>query len=214
MKPTNPKSPYSLSLVWNLIRHGLILQGIRYVFAKIGIDIMPYYWVQEEAFLSEAPTIKSENQDFLLKSLDTKDIDAILAKSDSINQVKINQSIKDGQECVGLVQNGNIAAYMFIELKDFTFKKRRFEIKKHEAYLLNMYTFDEFRGQNLAPYLRYLCYRYIEEKGITTKYSISNYYNKSAIRFKEKLNSKHLKLFLNIELFNKFQWHFVLKSFR
>ncbi|MEZ4792493.1 MAG: hypothetical protein R2783_03210 [Gelidibacter sp.] len=207
------KSPYSFSQVWSLIRHGLFLQGLRHVIAKIGIDIMPYYWVEEEATRSKMPIIRTENQDFLFKSLNGQDIDSILAKSDALNQEKINKSVADGQECVALVHNGDVAAYMFVELKDFTFKNRLFKIQQNEAYLLNMYSFDDFRGKNLAPYLRYLCYRYLEEKGITKKYSISNYYNKSAIRFKEKLNSKPLKLYLNIELFKKFQWHFVFRKF-
>ena len=87
------------------------------------------------------------------------------------------------------------------------------KIKENEAYLLNMFTFNSFRGKNLAPYLRYYCYRYLENRNITIKYSISNYFNKSAIKFKKKLNSKHLILYVNIELFKKLQWHFVLKRF-
>ncbi|MEZ4802420.1 MAG: hypothetical protein R2797_06570 [Gelidibacter sp.] len=208
------KSPYSVSQVWSLIRHGLLLQGLRHAVAKIGIDIMPYYWVQEEATVSEKPVLKSTDQHFAFKSLDSDEIKTLLEKSDILNQEKISQSLKQGQECVGLVHNGDVAAYMFVELKDFIFKNRVFEIKPNEAYLLNMFTFDDFRGMNLAPYLRYFSYRYLEEKGITTKYSISNYFNKSAIRFKEKLNSKHLKLYMNIELFKTLQWHFTLRKLK
>ncbi|MBN4047301.1 GNAT family N-acetyltransferase [bacterium AH-315-P13] len=208
------KSSYSVKLIWQLIKHGLILQGIRYAFAKIGLDIMPYYWVQEEASLSEKPIIKSDSQDFIFFSLNSEDIKLILDKSDSLNSKKILQSLDYKQECVGLKYDNEIAAYMFIELNDFIFKNRTFKMKENEAYLLNMFTFESFRGKNLAPYLRYHCYRYLENRNITVKYSISNYFNKSAIKFKKKLNSKHLILYFNIELFKKFQWHFVLKRFK
>lgn len=205
------KSPYSVALIWNLIKHGLFFQGLRHAVAKMGVDIMPYYWVEEEHTRSEKPVIKTDIH-FVFKSLNAAEIDSIKTKSDSINQNKIIQSLADGQECVGLLSNNDVAAYMFVELKDFTFKNHLFKIRENEAYLLNMFTFEEFRGKNLAPYLRYLCYRELENRGIDKKYSISNYFNKSAIRFKEKLNSKPLKLYINIELFKKVQWHFLFKK--
>ncbi|MCF6294301.1 MAG: hypothetical protein L3J25_01275 [Flavobacteriaceae bacterium] len=207
------RSPYSVKLIWQLIKHGLILQGVRYAFAKTGIDIMPYYWVQEEASLSQKPLIKTDSQDFIFKSLNNEDIKLILEKSDAINEKKIIQSLDKGQECVGLKFGNQIAAYMFIELNDFIFNNRTFKIKENEAYLLNMFTFETYRGKNLAPYLRYCCYRYLENRNIVVKFSISNYFNKSAIKFKKKLNSKHIRLDVNIELFKRLQWHFTLKKY-
>ena len=208
------KSSYSLSVIWNTIRHGLFFQGLRHALAKIGIDIMPYYWVAEEVRPSEKPVLRSESDDFEFTTLNESQVQSLLNASDHLNQEKINISIADGQECIGLIQNGTVAAYMFIKYDDLTFKNKLFRINSDEAYLLNMYVFDDFRGKNLAPFLRYLSYRYLDDKGIHKKYSISNYFNKSAIRFKEKLNSRHLKLYMNIELFKKFQWHFVLRRFK
>ena len=214
MNSKEKKSPYSFKLIWGLIKHGLFLQGLRHGFAKIGLDIMPYYWVQEEYKKSEAPNIRGESQDFTFIRLTDEDLQKIMTQVDILNESKIRESLALGQECVGLKQNHEIAAYMFIELNDFIIKRRRFEIKSNEAYLLNMFTFENFRGKNLAPYLRYKCYRYLEDKNIDKKYSVSNYFNKSAIRFKEKLNSKHLKLFVNIELFKTLKWHFLLKTYK
>ena len=208
------KSPYSFKRIWNLIKHGLILQGMRHGLAKIGIDIMPYYWVQEEVERSDEPKLRTEEQRFEFVSLNDLEIEQIKTKSDSISENKIIDSINDGQECVGLRHHGDIAAYMFIKLNNFTFKNREFILNDNEAYLLNMFTFDAFRGKNLAPYLRHLCYRYLEVKGIDLKYSVSNYFNKSAIRFKQKLNSKSLKLLVHIELFKSLRWHFVLRNFK
>ncbi|OUR90796.1 hypothetical protein A9Q87_12655 [Flavobacteriales bacterium 34_180_T64] len=213
MQTKEKKSPYNFKLIWGLLRHGLFLQGLRYGLAKIGIDIMPYYWVQEEYILSNKPEIRGESQDFIFKQLNAEELDYIITEVDSVSETKIHESLELGQACIGLKHGDKIATYMFIELNDFILKNRLFKINSNEAYLLNMYSFDEFRGKNLAPYLRYCCYRYLEEKDITLKYSISNYFNKSAIRFKEKLNSKPLKLFINIELFKTFKWHFLLKTY-
>ncbi|WP_299271809.1 GNAT family N-acetyltransferase [uncultured Psychroserpens sp.] len=212
MDSTKKKSPYSFKVISNLIKNGLFLQGVRHAFAKIGIDIMPYYWVQEEVLHTEKPKLRTDEK-FIFKRLEKQDLNVVIAEADSISENKIHQSFADGQECVGLVHNGQIAAYMFIELNDFEIKKRVFKLKPDEAYLLNMFTLTSFRGRNLAPYLRYACYRYLEDRNITTKYSVSNYFNKSAIRFKEKLNSKPRKLYVHIDLFKSLRWDFTLKTF-
>lgn len=209
---TKKKSPYSFKVISDVIKNGLFLQGVRHAFAKVGIDIMPYYWVKEEASPTEIPQLRTD-QKFVFRALEKPDLANVINKTDAINEKKIHQSFADGQECVGLTHEGKIAAYMFIELNGFEIKKRKFNLDSNQAYLLNMYTLPNFRGKNLAPYLRYLCYRHLEKREITSKYSVSNYFNKSAIKFKKKLNSKPEKLFLNIELFNSIQWNFVLKTY-
>lgn len=209
---TKKKSPYSFKVISDVIKNGLFFQGVRHAFAKIGIDIMPYYWVQEEVTLTETPKLRTD-QLFTFKPLEKKDLSNVIIEADSITENKIHQSFANGQECVGLLHESEIAAYMFIELNDFEIKNRKFKLNVNEAYLLNMFTLTNFRGKNLAPYLRYACYRHLEKRQITTKYSVSNYFNKSAIRFKEKLNSKPQKLYVNIELFKSIQWNLVLKTY-
>ncbi|OUS01339.1 hypothetical protein A9Q86_06015 [Flavobacteriales bacterium 33_180_T64] len=209
---TKKKSPYSLKVISDVIKNGLFLQGVRHAFAKIGIDIMPYYWVEEEVILTEEPKLRTD-ETFVFKRLKKEDLKLIISEADSINESKIHQSFTDGQECVGLTYNNQIAAYMFIELNDFTIKGRTFKLNPNEAYLLNMFTLPVARGKNLAPYLRYASYRYLEEKNIITKYSVSNYFNKSAIKFKKKLNSKHRKLYIHIELFKSLRSNFTLKTY-
>ncbi|MBR9844755.1 MAG: GNAT family N-acetyltransferase [Algicola sp.] len=206
------KSPYNFKVISEVIKNGLFLQGVRHALAKIGIDIMPYYWVKEEVIPTETPKLRTD-QSFTFKVLEKHDLSEVIIATDSINERKIHQSFADGQECVGLTYNDEIAAYMFIELNDFEIKNRKFKLNTDEAYLLNMYTLPNFRGKNLAPFLRYACYRHLEKRQVVHKFSVSNYFNKSAIRFKEKLNSKPQKLYLNIELFKSVQWNFVLKSY-
>lgn len=208
------KSPYNLKKAFYLIQHGLFLQGVRHIFAKAGINIMPYYWVEEEYYPAEKPKLKSLEDHFEFIRLKKSDVDAIKAKSDSVSAQKITKSVEDGHEFVGLKQQEEVVAYMFIKTNDFIFQNREFKFNPNEAYILNVYTFPEYRGRNLAPYLCYLCYRYLDGKGIDTKYSISNYFNTSAIKYKEKLNARPLQLMIYIELFKTFNWHFVLRSYK
>lgn len=210
---TKKKSPYSFKVISDVIKNGLFFQGVRHAVAKIGIDIMPYYWVQEEVIPTETPKLRTDLV-FNFRTLSKENLSDVIAEADSITEKKIHQSFADGQECVGLTHDGEIAAYMFVELNDFEIKNRKFNLNTNEAYLLNMFTLPNFRGKNLAPYLRHACYRHLEKKNLTKKYSVSNYFNKSAIKFKKKLNSKPQKLFVNIELFKAIQWNFVLKTYK
>lgn len=119
----------------------------------------------------------------------------------------------EGQICVGLKHNNDIAAYMFIRQKDYYFRRRKFNLYDNEAYMHSIYTFESYRGKNLAPYLRYHCYKLAKEQAMDTTYSISEYFNRSTIKFKKKLNSKHLTLFLSIVLFKKYYWNFTLRKY-
>lgn len=210
---TKKKSPYSIKVISDAIKNGLFLQGVRHAFAKIGIDIMPYFWVEEEVILTAEPKLRTD-EIFNFKRLEKKDLMMVISQADSITENKIHQSFASNQECVGLLHNDQVAAYMFIELNNFEIKKRVFKLKPNEAYLLNMFTLRSFRGRNLAPYLRYACYRYLEERNISVKYSVSNYFNSSAIKFKKKLNSKHLKLYVHVELFKSLRWNFTWKTYK
>ncbi|MFT4832558.1 MAG: hypothetical protein ACI815_002214, partial [Psychroserpens sp.] len=135
-----------------------------------------------------------------------KDIDNFILDS-------LYEDFKNCDVCIGLENNKEIAAYMFIGLNSFNFKQKKFNILENEAYLFNMWTFHSFRGRNLAPYLRYKGYELLNEMGRDTKYSITEYFNKSSIKFKNKLNSKHLKLYIYLELFGTIKKHYLIRSY-
>ncbi|NNL15088.1 MAG: hypothetical protein HKO81_00420 [Flavobacteriaceae bacterium] len=198
---------------WNIINNGLLLLGIRNRLVRIGINVLPYYWVQEEYTPCNEPPIICNPEDFKVKYLTKEEVGLIASKVPKRLGNELIKGFKNGQLCVGLKNNNTIAAYTFIELNDFTYNKRLFKLKDNEAYLLNMWTFHEYRGKNLAPYLRYKSYQLLREKGKDVKYSITNYFNKSSIKFKRKLNSKHLTLYLSIVLFKKIHWNFKLKDY-
>lgn len=201
-----------LKRYYSVVKNGLFLFGLRNRFAAIGIDINPYYWVEEEYERCQTPTIKGDSAKYILKYLNISQIQLITGHFGS-NQEQLLEGVKNGQLCVALEYEGEIACYTFIELKDFVFNGRSFKLKPNEAYLLNMWTFHNYRGKNLAPYLRYQAYRLLEERGINIKYSISQYFNKSSIKFKKKLNSKHHYLCLSIVFFKKIKWNFTLKRY-
>jgi hypothetical protein len=56
--------------------------------------------------------------------------------------------------------------------------------------------------------MRYQCYKELAKMGKVRLYSITSLFNTSAMKFKQKLNAKPLKLGLFVKLFKR--WHFDL----
>jgi len=198
----------------DIINNGLLLFGIRNRLARIGLDINPYYYVQEEFIECKKPIIKGNQEEYSLRYLDIDEVKLLISDRPKVFFDEMVKGLENGQQCIGLEHNGGIAAYMFIELNNFTYNRKTFKLKDNEAYLLNMWTFHEYRRKNLAPYLRYQSYRILEKQGRNIKYSITQYFNKSSIKFKKKLNSKHLKLYLSITLFKKYHWSFLISDYK
>jgi hypothetical protein len=198
---------------WLIIKNGLFLFGLTNRLAKIGIDINPYYWVQEEFEPCEVPIVRGGSSHFNLRELTVEEFKVVAHIDEKKELEKMINGLENGQLCIALEDKGRVAAYTFAALNNFSFKGKHYDLKPNEAYLLNMWTFHDYRGRNIAPYLRYKVYELLGKKGIDTKYSITDYFNKSSIKFKKKLNSKPLYLYLHISLFNKLKWHFTLKKY-
>jgi len=205
---------YRIKWLSNIIKHGLFWHGIRNNVAKLGLDFMPYYWVREATSAIKPPEIRGEDKDFKISTFGEEELIFIKNTIIGIEQKDLLEDLKNGEMCIGLKNKGKIAAYMFIKSKPFTFRKRFFDLKPTESYLHSMYTFEAFRGRNLAPYLRYHSYKLLEDKGITTYLSVSEYFNKSTIKFKKKLNSKPVSLYLSVLLFKKWTLNFTLKHYK
>lgn len=196
------------------LKNGLFLYAFRNLLGRIGIDVMLYYWVQEEFGSCKKPIIKDDSLKYTLRELSLEEVIFINKGNTSVSTEDVTDAIEDGQICLGLETEGQIAAYNLIGFKDFKFKGREFKLKPNESYLSYMWTFHEYRGKNLAPYLRYESYRFLEKQGVDVKYSITDSFNKSSIRFKEKLSSKHLAYYLCIMLFKKYTWNYTLKKYK
>lgn len=206
---------YKLQLIWSRIRYGLVFLSFRNLISRVGIDIEPYYWVKEGSLEFIPPIIKGNQLEFSLKKLNLAETKEALLNSSGMSShiEKLKDNFENGQYCIALVHEDKIATYMFIESNDFVFRHKKFILKDNEVYLLNMYTFESYRGKNLAPYLRYKCYEMLKKQDISNIYSITSYFNKSSKKFKNKLNARNLNLFLCVELFNVLHKHILIKSY-
>ena len=212
MKITENKKFYKAQLIIFRIRHGLFLFTLRNILTRTGLDFDPYYWFQEIENSCEEPKIRGNIKDYEIVYISSDEI-KIMDKIRGFNAQKLEHNMNKGQLCIGLKHNREIASLLFVELHNFEYKNRFFELEKHAAYLLNLYTFDAYKGKNLAPYLKYHCFKLLEKYEIDKLYSIISYFNTSSLKVKKKLRARKLKLYLYVGLFKKRHWNFLLKDF-
>lgn len=212
---TNKKKSkdHKIKWYWNKIQYGLFIYGLTNRLQRIGIEIKPYYWEREFSKQCDEPKIKGNNLDYSIKNFGPEEIKIICAKGYVYNVKEKLERLKNGQICLGLVHDGDIAAFSWIELNELNFRKESIKWKENQAYLGGMYTVESFRGLNLAAYLRYQISIFLKEKGRNEIYSISDYFNYPAIKFKKKLDANHVDLHLYINLFGKYEWNIKLKKY-
>ena len=204
---------YRLKLIWHRIRHGLILYSLRNLLLRIGLDIGPYYLELEGMDRCAEPPLRDDASLYQLSDVDDL-IVLELYETLGWNTRELKATFELPHRCIGLYRDKDLAAFMVIQLQYFIIKGKRFELKENEAYLENMYTYESFRGKNIAPYLRYQSYNILHDQGRQVCYSVTEYFNRSSLNFKKKLNAKHLKLYLHLGFFRRYRWDILLKTYK
>jgi GNAT superfamily N-acetyltransferase len=113
---------------------------------------------------------------------------------------------KAGNQCISTRYKEQLAAFMWIDLRESNCKWYRFPLKGDEAYLFDMFTLKAFRGKGIAPYLRYKSYEILKQMGRTRCYSYTDSFNQAAIKFKKKLNAKTLKTGIYFAVSKNYRW--------
>ena len=202
-----------LKNIYMLTRNGLFLHGVRNNLAKIGIDIMPYYWLTTKKELLGPQYIKGDKLDLELSYFEKSDIDIIKSTIIGIQDKDLLKYLENGETCIGLKCDNEIVAYTFIRRNSFNFRKRQFNLSEKDAYLHSTYVFEKYRSKNIASYLRYNCFSILEKDDIEFYHSITEYFNKSAMKFQKKSNTKIQALYLSIVLFRRWKMNFTLKTY-
>jgi GNAT superfamily N-acetyltransferase len=196
-------------------RYSTLWMALQRRLYRLGINIVPFYLVQEGHHEIEIPGLKDNVDDYQFEFLTPQDMKTI-GQSEIIrgDEAQFNAWLAKGWKCLGAKHRGEIVAYAWIDLEECHFPGQTFRLKNNEAYLFNMYTAVPYRGKNIAAYIRYETYRALKEMGRDTFYSISESLNKPSIKFKQKLKAELLKKGLFIELFNKIRFSIPLKTYK
>ena len=172
------------------------------------MEIVPYFLVRERLLAPDQVDIHPRLEPLETRWLSAVDMGAI-AQKDEVrdSEEDLCRRIKEGLRCLALVHRGEVAAYTWCNLKTCqASRKFNFPLEENEAYLFDARTFRAYRGQRLAPFLRYRLYRELAKTGRTTFYSYTVFMNSSSMRFKEKLGAIPISLLLSVGLLDR--WHF------
>ena len=200
---------FSFRYFRNRLRHDRLVKLASDGLDRCGIIIRPYYLVLEGLFGQSNLELESGFDDYQPGFLDECDMAKIAQiPGRYTTEDQLLQRLEDGMLCFALKQHGELAAFNWINLDQCTFPSHIFPLKHDEAYLFDAWTMVPFRGKKLAPYLRYQTYKEMQRRGRHRLYSVSEYVNTSAIKFKKKLDARNLELAVFVNLFNKRQFQF------
>ncbi len=213
MNVFNFLSGISQEKIRNKFRYGLFIKALQDRFQNIGIKIRPYYLVQEFLIEELQQELEKGFENYECGFLDPKDMIILAQNRDwNLSEEFYLGLLKEGKKCFGVKLGGQLAAFTWVNFDECHDRGDRFSLKENEAYLFDAYTFREFRGKKIAPFMRYRSYKALYQMGINKFYSISEYFNTPSIKFKKRLGARFLKLGLFIELFNKYRWTIKLKT--
>jgi hypothetical protein len=198
-------------------RDGLILNSI-YSMLKRRIFSMDLFYLFQEGLSGEAElVIQPEIQPIVVRPLKPSDLRTISTKEErGYSAEEMLQMLSDGCGCMGIEYGDQIVAWAWYNLRNcedeilsFSFK-----LKENEAYLYGQTTLKTYRGNSLAPFLKYRIYMHLSELGRTKLFAIVDFSNIPSIKFRKKLDAKPIKLFMNISFLDRFHRNILLRKYR
>lgn len=199
--------------IFNRIRYGLVLQVIRNRLAAIGFDFLLYYLFRENMDDIKLPDIDGNISDYKVEFLQAEDMKIIGYDNPGFTTEKFLEHLSLGRKCIGVRYKDDIISFVWFDFEECNFKPYKFKLKSNEVYCYNLFTFEPYRGKNIAPWLKYRSYEMLREMGIDTSYSIIEYVNSSSLRYAKKLKFTKMKLGLYIKLFKKYEWNITLMTY-
>jgi hypothetical protein len=149
-----------------------------------------------------------------LSPADMKDI-AARAERD-YSEGKMLQMLADGCICMGVKFNRQIVAHCWNNLKNCKQNPFGLNFNLPQTYVYNfgMRTLKRYKGNGLAPYLKFHNYRYLLQMGKKKYLGYIMYSNVQSIKFHRKLNAKKSGIYLNIRFFGKYNQNFRIRRFK
>lgn len=211
-----PASPISTAKkIRDKFRHGLVRLTIRHYIWKTGIHYSPYYWMSKTIPGQTSDAYPENPEGFVFSEVSQANMETLLCDPELSEAMEdnIRKHFKDGNRCIVARYKGRIAGLAFFNLGRSTSSLHPVTLKPNEAYLCQRYVLSEYRGRGLASLLHHQCCEQLRSLGKDTLYSLVIAFNTPAIRNSNKLGKKILFKGLHINLFNRWQRNWVLKTY-
>lgn len=201
-----------MSALLNDFRNGLATQRVIERLSGLGVTLNPYLLFREgvRPHQTEWPVLA---QEFRSSVLVESDVAAVAACTSWRTIEQVEGRLAKGHLCILLKSGERIAGYTWADFDEVNDAACDYELGPGEAYLYDAFVAPEFRGRSLAPYLRVESYKHLRQAGRHTFYSISDSFNRPAIKFKEKLNAEAIRLYLQIKLGDRQVGQWLLRDY-
>jgi hypothetical protein len=194
------------------VRYRLVLSLMFEKLATIGIKIKPFYLTQNVLFDEINLNLESKFKPLEVDFLSSPEINKIYDHPESKQLALNNKNLEEeGYMCFGLRSGSEVVSYLWCNLHR-CHELHPFLLKEDEAYMTGVYTFQAHRGKKLALFMRYELYKYLNRMGRNKFYDFINMFNTPAIKMERKLKAKPIKIFIFMEIFNKYHWNIMIRS--
>lgn len=182
------------------------------VVGKLGIYIQPFYVIQEGLYEGMDEEFSGRFSNLSFRYLDKGDMEKLAShvERNNIPLPRLISHLDKGRRCLGCLNGDDLVAFSWFSLDSCLHPGYSFKLKGNEAYLFDAYTLAKYRGCGIGPYVRYRLYKDLEKLGRTVFYSVSEQYNKPAVRLKRKLKGKIIARGTRVVLFNR--WGHIFNS--
>lgn len=203
--------------IWLKLQYSSIARVIFDAIARLGIRIAPFYLFREGLFNGAIPELERCFEEYTLGFLGPGDMKFIADLPErKCPEEKLHARLQEGKKCFGIKYHGSLAAFTWCNFRTCTLTYGNISVRNlqdDEAYLFDAYTVLAYRGKGIAPYIRYQLYKELARVGRHRLHSISDAFNKPAIKFKKKLNARFIELQLLVSLFKRWRHVFLIKKY-
>jgi ribosomal protein S18 acetylase RimI-like enzyme len=193
-----------------------VLFALLHHLKRVGIVAQPFYYMREAlpAEIPEHLTKLPEGFEFSVFGRDdVMAISRLEERKGYVGEKYVVKNLNKGDACLGVKCHGNIAAFTWYSLVGSDEEVYPVTMKENEAYLYDMYVLKAYRGNNIAPTLRYRNYEVLRRIGRDTFYSVTEHSNLASLRFKQKLGAQPVLLAIHIAFFKKYRVRWVLRRY-
>lgn len=153
--------------------------------------IKKFILYKEKPFKTDSELVVSFLGPPQMKYIATKDIPVM----------KLLAELADGNKCLALIKDGAVLSYLWINERYIEYFGLKTKLSKNDCYLYSASTRPDLRGKGYAGILRAKAYEILKKDNY---FSVTDVKNKSAIRFKEKINAQEIAKYTYVK-FWKFE---------
>jgi hypothetical protein len=155
------------------------------------------------------PELDEYESGFLLK----RDMSEVANCEEWLSEALLLDRLQRGLKCFAVKHRGRIVSYLWCAFEEINDPCYQMNLGKNEVHLFNAYTLPEYRGKNLAPFMRHQCYDALNDTGIEKFYSLCDVFNTPSMRYRKKMNASIQKLGFYFALGDKYSRHWILKEY-